>query len=419
MRILFLTDGFPYPLVSGRLRQFHFMQQLAKRHRITLLSVVPPGHVHSYHSALEPYTERIETIACRQLSRSLLEKLNGRALARLSRGCVGARAEMARRIHRLHADERFDVVINARVDWPKHQQLPGVPVVADQCDAVSAALAMQLRVAPWEERLSVVAKLMKTRHDEARMLRSCDHLIVASARDRNAFVQQHAAVAALPATILPNGVDTGYWRRQSRVRPRDIIVFNGSMLHPPNDDAAQYLIERILPLVRCSRPEARIRVVGRRPSAHLRDLAARTPGVELTGYVDDMRPHLEDATIAAVPLRFASGVQNKILEAMAMEVPVVTTPIAAVALRDARGQPPPVLVADGEESLARAIVDRLVAADRDPGPDTVARRWVAREFDWVAVGDQLHEVICGVVERRVAAALPATLPASGRLALSS
>jgi glycosyltransferase involved in cell wall biosynthesis len=171
--------------------------------------------------------------------------------------------------------------------------------------------------------------------------------------------------------------------------------------------------------VRCSRPEARVRVVGRRPSVRLRALAERTPGVELTGYVDDMRPHLEDATVAAVPLRFASGVQNKILEAMAMEVPVVTTPVAAVALRGAGGHAPPVVVAEGDESLAQAIVDRLVAADRNPSPDTAARRWVAREFDWDAVGEQLHEVICAVVEGRVAAPLPAVVRPSGRLALST
>jgi glycosyltransferase involved in cell wall biosynthesis len=292
-----------------------------------------------------------------------------------------------------------------------------VPVIADQCDAVSAALLGRLRVTPLYEQPTVLATLLKTRHDEARMLRSCQHLILASVRDWNVFVQQYAATT--PATILPNGVDTGYWRRRTRVRPRDVIVFNGSMAHPPNDDGACYLIERILPLVRLSRPEAKVRVIGRRPSARLRALAERTPGVELTGYVDDMRPHLEAATVAALPLRFASGVQNKILEAMAMELPVVTTPVAATALRDARGQSPPVVTAEGEDALARAIVDRLEAADHDPTPDAAARQWVGREFDWTAVGEQLNEVICAVVQGRDVARVRTPHAVNGLLARSS
>jgi glycosyltransferase involved in cell wall biosynthesis len=223
----------------------------------------------------------------------------------------------------------------------------------------------------------------------------------------------------MPVTILPNGVDTGYWRRRTRSRPQDVIVFNGSMCHPPNDDAARYLIERILPLVRRSRPAAKVRIVGRNPSPRLRAAAARVPGVELTGYVDDMRPRLEDATVAALPLRFASGVQNKILEAMAMEVPVVTTPIAAIALRDSHGHSPPVAVAEGDTALAQAIVDRLAAAEHDPRPDAASREWVTRQFDWRVVGERLHELICAEVAL-AAAATPVRSPhaMSGSLAIT-
>jgi polysaccharide biosynthesis protein PslH len=395
MRILFLTDGFPYPLISGRLRQFHFIRQLSARHRVTLLSLVPPGHPSAYCRALEPYAERIETIVSPQLSGTLLGKVKDGALGRLSRGRYGTRATLVRRIHELHAEARFDVVINARVYWPTEQHLPGVPVVADQCDAVSAALLGRLRVAPWRERPAVFAKLMKTRRDEARMLRSCQHLILASVRDWDILVRRPGAT--VPTTILPNGVDVGYWRRQARMRPQDVIVFNGSMGHPPNDDAARHLIERILPLVRRSRPAARVRIIGRNPSPRLRAAAARVPGVELTGYVDDMRPYLEEATVAALPLRFASGVQNKILEAMAMEIPVVTTPIAAVALRGSQGEPPPAVIAEGEAALAQAIVEQLAAAERDACPDAAARTWVAHEFDWSVVGERLHELICAEV----------------------
>jgi polysaccharide biosynthesis protein PslH len=400
MRILVLSDGFPYPLISGRLRQFHFIHQLAKWHRITLLSLVPPGHPRDYQTAIEPYAERIETIVCPQLSGSLRDKLNDRLVGRLSFGLAGARAALTRRIRQLHAREPFDVVLNARVDWPDHQHPPGLPVIADQCDAVSAALAGRLRVTSWYERPAVLAKLVKTQREEARMLRSCQHLILASVRDWNALVQRNPALT--PTTILPNGVDTGYWRRWTRVRQPDLIVFNGSMGHPPNDDAALHLVETILPLVRRRRHAANVRIVGRNPSPRLRAAAERIAGVELTGYVDDMRPHLEAATVAALPLRFASGVQNKILEAMSMEVPVVTTPVAAIAVSEGRSQPPPLVTAEGPEALAAAIVDQLAAADADPAPYSAARAWVAHEFDWTAIGERLHELVCKVAGDRAA-----------------
>src|SRR5206468_215326 len=142
-----------------------------------------------------------------------------------------------------------------------------------------------------------------------------------------------------------------------------------AMEYPPNTDAALYLIEEILPLVQRTVPAAQALIVGRDPPARLRS-AGQRPGVTVTGFVDDVRPYLERATVFAAPLRFGAGIQNKVLEAMAMEVPVVASPLAADGLRTEDGAQPPLDVARTTEEFADRIARRLLEAQRDPAPDS-------------------------------------------------
>jgi glycosyltransferase involved in cell wall biosynthesis len=221
---------------------------------------------------------------------------------------------------------------------------------------------------------------------EADMVHRAHHSIFVSARDRDSVVGR----ADVPTTIVPNGVDLDFWRRSSRERGRDTIVFTGAMDYRPNIDAALHLAEDILPLVRRSVPEARLMIVGRDPTPRLR-AAGEQPGVEVTGFVDDVRTYLEDATVFAAPLRFGAGIQNKVLEAMAMEVPVVASTLAADGLRTEAGDVPPIVVADDPAKFAEHLVQRL--QDRDETPDETARRYVESRFVWARSGAMLSEII--------------------------
>ena len=166
------------------------------------------------------------------------------------------------------------------------------------------------------------------------------------------------------------------------------------MDYGPNDDAATYLIDEILPLLRRSVADLEVLIVGRDPTPALAARARQHHHVTVTGFVDDVRPYLERASLFVAPVRYASGTQNKVLEALSMGLPVVTTPcVAAGLLIDGAGRPP-VHVASGKIVFAERIIGLL---DNEPERARLAaegRRFVQDHFIWSRSAEKLENMCC-------------------------
>ena len=398
-RILYVTNGFPYPLTSGYLRHHFLIEQLAAAgHRVVLLSIVGADHRPEHAAAMAPITERVETF--RSLDRAAGS--GRRMLRRVRRLLPGgggdpAGIRLATRAGEIVRGEPIDAVVfsGKRTDRTL-AELAGLPVVVDMCDATSLRLAREAALAGPLRKIVLALQGWQVRRTEARMLGRADRLLFASARDEEALLPGgHEARAA----IVPNGVDTAFWTRTAPALGVDEIAFTGAMSYAPNVDAAIRLARTILPIVRASVPGARVSIVGRDPAPSVRELAT-LPGVTVTGFVDDVRPYLDAAAVFAAPLRFGAGIQNKVLEAMSMAVPVVATGVAADGLRTADGDTPPVAVVDDDAAFAAAIVAALRRAAEDPTPDRVAREYVTRHFSWERSGRQLAELIEGAIADR-------------------
>ncbi len=184
---------------------------------------------------------------------------------------------------------------------------------------------------------------------------------------------------------LNNGVDYDYF---SPERPYDnpysdaapCLVFTGAMDYWANVDAVVWFAEEVFPAVRAAEPRARFIIVGGKPAAAVQALASM-PGVEVTGRVPDVRPYVAHAAMAVAPLRIARGVQNKVLEAMAMEKPVVATSQAAEGIDAKAGAE--LLVADDAEGFAQTVID-VLRGKADPGIGARARRRIVASYDWSA-----------------------------------
>ncbi len=378
MRIVFLTFAFQHPQMRGSARSYHFVREIGARHAVTLLAL---SEVPVPDAVVEDTARSTDDIRVYETGAGR----DGRRTERM-RAYRDAMGRMGDDLARLHAEEPFDVaVLHGKPLLPVWKRASRLPLVADICDADSMRIRQRAALVPLRRRPAMRAYAATVRRQERQLARATPYVSFISARDRDAVVGPSTG-----AVVIPNGIDLDYWRRRADSRGSRRLVFTGVMDYKPNEDAAELLADEILPLVHKQVPEAEAMIVGRdaRPALIARGERA---DVTVTGFVDDIRPYLEQAGVFVAPIRFASGQQNKVLEAMAMEVPVVTTPVVAEGL-EMDGEAPPVAVADAPGGVAGAVV-RLFRDDAERRRLAVeGRRFVERHALWSRSGECLERL---------------------------
>ncbi|MFC0384241.1 TIGR03087 family PEP-CTERM/XrtA system glycosyltransferase [Muricoccus vinaceus] len=228
---------------------------------------------------------------------------------------------------------------------------------------------------------------------ERRAAAAFDLSLFVSRAERDRFVEL-APEAAARADWLENGVDL---RRFDPAIPQErpfgaapALVFTGTMDYRPNVEAVTWFAREVMPILRQRSPAPEFHIVGASPAPAVTALAA-LPGVHVTGRVPDVRPYLAHAAVAVAPLRIARGIQNKVLEAMAMARPVVASPQAFEGVRARPGQD--LLVADGPAETARCVAEVLDGAH--PGLGDTARAAVLGAYDWSATLRRLDPMMEG------------------------
>ena len=222
--------------------------------------------------------------------------------------------------------------------------------------------------------------------------RACERAssVLVSTRREAQLVREISDVANIH--VVPNGVDTEYFKpaADSPDPAEPAIIFTGDMSYFPNQEAVVYFARCVLPLVRQSVPEARFRIVGRNPTRKVQRLQ-QIRGVEVTGFVPDVRIYLTKSNLAVAPFAIAAGIQNKILEAMASGLPVVATSRAVQGLvKEVAGV---VETADGAQELAARVVRLLRDPDFAHGVGMEGRQRVAAHYNWERTLNQLLQLL--------------------------
>lgn len=403
LRLLFATPYVPSPL---RTRPYGFVRFLARRgHRIALLAA------HSSAAELDDAAE------LRQLCESvtLVRVPLVRSLWNCARGLGGDLPLQAlfAQSPALRAALRAELASGGGFDLVHVEHLraallgleaEGVPRVFDAVDCISSLFERAAAGGPsLASRAIARLDLERTRRFEARLLRDFDATLVSSEADRRALVELppggDAGEGTLAApTVIANGVDLDYFRPSDAAGDGAEIVFAGRMSYHANVAAAVHLVEEIMPLVWRERPQARVALVGAEPNARVRRLGRGDPRVAVTGRVADIRPFLARARVAACPLPYAAGIQNKVLEAMACGTPVVASSPACAALAARDGET--LLRADGAAATAAAILRLLGDEALRRGLAAGGRAYVAAAHDWNSVVGSLEELYQDVLARR-------------------
>jgi glycosyltransferase involved in cell wall biosynthesis len=189
-------------------------------------------------------------------------------------------------------------------------------------------------------------------------------------------------------TVIPNGVDHLFFQPVEHEKIHD-LVFIGNMGYPPNVDAAVYLIEKILPLVRYEYPAVTVLLAGASPHARVKALASEA--VRVTGWVDDIRDCYAGGRMFIAPLQIGTGLQNKLLEAMAMKLPCITTPLANSALGARENEE--ILVGSTPTELAGHVITLLKDNEKALQLSLKGRQFVIDNYSWERNTRKLEEII--------------------------
>jgi glycosyltransferase involved in cell wall biosynthesis len=234
-------------------------------------------------------------------------------------------------------------------------------------------------------------ELPRTRRAERRLLGQFDHTLVTSPVDRSSMLELGQGGRQIgPISVLPNGVDLDYYQpNQDRHRDLETMVFSGKMSYHANISMAKYLVAEIMPLIWQRRPNVRLMIVGKDPPGEIRRLGG-DQRITVTGTVDDIRPYLWKATVSVVPLLYGAGIQNKILEAMASGIPIVTTSQAVSAIHVVEGKE--LLVADTPAEFSMEVLKLLESPKLRKDVSDAGLRYVNKSHRWGNIAYRLIDI---------------------------
>jgi polysaccharide biosynthesis protein PslH len=400
MKILWVkAGGLVPPDTGGKIRSYNILRELARCHSVTFFS---------FHGALDndPHSELkniFDQLVCVPLdlppAKSFAEMMDY-AISGLSSRPYGitkfCRPEVGRRLRSLLNRENYDIIVcdfmAAAGAIPWESPIPKV-LFTHNVEATIWRRHYQVASNPVWKAISWL-EWRKMTAAEQRYLRLADHVLAVSETDRDAFA---TVVDRARLTVIPTGVDVDYFRPQAVPENPNSLVFTGSMDWLPNEDAIFYFVESILPLILERCPNVSLEVVGRKPSRKLQFLAESRKDVQLTGWVEDIRPYVARGAVCIVPLRIGGGTRLKIFEAMAMGKAVVSTSIGAEGLPVTSGEN--IVIADSPRDFADQTVALLEHSGERKRLGDAARALVAEKYSWQKVAEDFARILQEVAAR--------------------
>ena len=389
MKILFVCHRLPFPPNrGGKIRPFHMIEHLNRKHSVVVASL---AHTEQELKDGQPLKDHCQQVIAEVLPSQTRWLQAAAALPTATPSSVAYfhSRKLARRVQQTWQSGGFDAVI-------VHCAFAAQYVRGFRCglrmldfgdvDSVKWMDYSEHRSFPLSAGYRIEA--LKLRRFEQRMTEEFD---ICTATTRGELDEVRSLNETKAAAVIPNGVDLSYFHpRPENPRHSSVIAFLGRMDYYPNIDAVLFFAKDIFPAVRQAIPEAQFRIIGSDPVRAVQDLA-KIPGISVTGHVPDIRPHLADAALAVAPLRIARGTQNKILQFLAMGIPVLSTTRAAKGVDVEPGKH--LLVADEPQHFAQEVVRILQDADLRGRLSLAGRQPLATTHSWPASMEILDRLL--------------------------
>lgn len=386
MKILFLTSRFPYPPFRGdKLRVFNLIKELSKDHEIVVASFADPEDG-KYYAGLKEYAARVEPVrhskwlAYLNMAIHVFSKIPFQVYYYQS-------SNMRRAVAWLIDQEKPDIIHSHLIRMaPYALEYPDIPKVLDICDSMT--LNYERFLAYRQDHLSPFFKIEKSRTAayEATVPQQFDSSLVISQHDKD-FVASLGGGARLD--IVPNGVDFKTFKSFRGKKVPHRIAFMGTMNYFPNVDAMKWFAGDVLPLIQRTIKDAELYIVGNSPSPEIEKLGEQK-AITVTGFVDEVKPYVGPAAVFVCPIRAATGLNNKVIEAMAMGLPVVATPEACEGIGITDGED--IILASTPMDFAEAVIRLMEDTAEAKRIGKAGQALVKKTYTWQNAGNALRKV---------------------------
>ena len=398
-KILFLTQIVPFPPDAGpKVKTYHVIRALAGQgHSVTLVSFVRPEEVR-HIPALREICDAVHEVPIHRsrvadIGYMIRSYLTNRPFL-IERDDLRPMQETVNQLVReedfqfIHADQLTMVQFAIRGASAFPNKKP--KVIFDAHNAVWTIVERMKENARFFLKPVLAVEARRVKQYEGELLRTVDHVLAVTDIDQRLleealhFSKPRKNDRISPVTVIPIAVDTQKLKPINRKVGSKNIVTLGTLHYPPNADGIRWFFNEVFPLVRERVPNATLTIIGKNPPQDFIELAERNPGViKVTGYVDDLRPYLEESALMVVPVRAGGGMRVRILEAFAYAMPVVTT---TVGLEGIHGTPDhDVIVADTPADFANRTAELLENASLQEKLSTNGRELATKKYDWQAV----------------------------------
>lgn len=385
MKLFVILSRFPYPLEKGdKLRAYHQLRELSKQYRIHLCCITDKKIPEEHRRKLEPFCEQVHILRLNRF-KILLNLVLGIFSSKAFQYHFFYQKQVHRQVNRLIDRIRPKHIYSQLIRTARYAtSYPLIPKTLDYMDALSAGMERRSGTSSFPMNVLYRLEAIRLRKIETYFFDLFDNKTIISERDRNDIEhpQKHEI------HVIRNGVDFEFFGPDDRDKDVDLL-FTGNMNYPPNVDAAIYLVKSILPSLQNRGMECKILISGANPSPAVQKLAQKN--VEVSGWVEDIRDAYARAKVFVAPMFLGSGLQNKLLEAMSMGIPCVSSPIVNESLKAEDGKQ--ILIAEDPDLFADCIVRLLKDTEFAQHLAENGRDYAHSNFKWSDCGQQLAQIL--------------------------
>lgn len=385
MKLFVLLSRVPYPLEKGdKLRAFNQIKELSKKHQIVLFALNDTKLDEHAMTELKKYCVAISIVKFSKFTiffNLVRAFFNGKPLQ------VGYFYfdKAQKKVDELIAKHKPDHIYCQLIRTSEYiKKYPHIPKTLDYMDVFSKGMERRKSTEPFYMKPFLAMEYRRLKRYESKVFAYFNNKTIISEQDKN-FIPHPQKQNIV---VVPNGVDTSYFKPIVHKKEFDLL-FNGNMNYPPNIESVEYLVEKVMPYVWHKFPNTRLLISGASPHATVLDLASDK--VIVSGWVDDIRMNFAKSKILVAPMQISIGLQNKLLEAMAMQLPCITSSLANNALGAKPNEQ--ILVADTPEQYARHIIDLLQNEAKAKQIAMNGYQFVVGGFNWQSTTAILEKLI--------------------------